>query len=65
MESQPAPAAAVEPSVETPSESLTFDDFYRREYRHVLALAFVLTGNRLAFHRCLRLAGCVGAASDL
>ncbi len=46
MESQPATAAAVEPSVEAHSESLTFDDFYRREYRHVLGLAFVLTGNQ-------------------
>src|SRR5215211_8631653 len=46
MESQPAAAAAVEPSVEAPGESLTFDDFYRREYRHVLGLAYVLTGNQ-------------------
>jgi RNA polymerase sigma-70 factor (ECF subfamily) len=46
MESQPATAAAVEPSVEAPSESLTFDDFYRREHRQVLGLAFVLTGNQ-------------------
>jgi RNA polymerase sigma-70 factor, ECF subfamily len=46
MESHGATAAAVDPSVEAGSESLTFDDFYRREYRHVLALAFVLTGNR-------------------
>jgi RNA polymerase sigma factor (sigma-70 family) len=50
MESQPATAAAVEASVEAaveaPSESLTFDDFYRQEYRHVLGLAFVLTGNQ-------------------
>jgi RNA polymerase sigma-70 factor (ECF subfamily) len=50
MESQPATAAAVESSVEAaveaPSESLTFDDFYRQEYRHVLGLAFVLTGNQ-------------------
>jgi RNA polymerase sigma factor (sigma-70 family) len=46
MESQPAAAAAVEPSVAAPGESLTFDDFYRREYRHVLGLAFVLTGNQ-------------------
>ncbi len=53
MESQPATAAAeptttaaVEPSVEASSESLTFDDFYRREHRHVLGLAFVLTGNQ-------------------
>jgi len=50
MESQPATAAAVEASVEaaaeTRGESLTFDDFYRREYRQVLGLAFVLTGNQ-------------------
>jgi RNA polymerase sigma factor (sigma-70 family) len=46
MESQPAAAAAVEPSVEASGESLTFDDFYRREYRQVLGLAFVLTGNQ-------------------
>src|SRR5262245_4365716 len=46
MESQPAAAAAVEPSVETASEPLTFDDFYRREHRQVLGLAFVLTGNQ-------------------
>jgi len=46
MESQAAPATAVEPSVETCGESLSFDDFYKREHRHVLALAFVLTGNQ-------------------
>ena len=52
MESQPATAAAVdatrEASVEPPveSESLTFDDFYRKEFRQVLGLAFVLTGNQ-------------------
>jgi len=46
MESQGVAAAAIEPSVEARSESLTFDDFYRREYRHVLGLAFVLTGNQ-------------------
>jgi RNA polymerase sigma factor (sigma-70 family) len=50
MESQAAPAAAVEPAVEPAveagGESLTFDDFYKREHRHVLALAFVLTGNQ-------------------
>jgi RNA polymerase sigma-70 factor (ECF subfamily) len=50
MENQPATADAVEASVdasvETRGESLTFDDFYRREYRHVLGLAFVLTGNQ-------------------
>ena len=46
----PAATAAVEPSVEAGSEagseSLSFDDFYRREHRHVLGLAFVLTGNQ-------------------
>jgi RNA polymerase sigma factor (sigma-70 family) len=46
MESQGATAAAVEPSVEATGDSLTFDDFYRREYGHVLGLAFVLTGNQ-------------------
>ena len=46
MESQAAPATAVEPSVEACGESLSFDDFYKREHRHVLALAFVLTGNQ-------------------
>jgi RNA polymerase sigma factor (sigma-70 family) len=46
MESQAAAAAAVEASVEACSESLTFDDFYRKEHRHVLGLAFVLTGNQ-------------------
>ena len=38
--------AAVEPQAEAGSESLTFDDFYRSEHRHVLGLAFVLTGNQ-------------------
>jgi RNA polymerase sigma factor (sigma-70 family) len=38
--------AAVEPPAEAGSESLSFDDFYRREHRHVLGLAFVLTGNQ-------------------
>jgi RNA polymerase sigma-70 factor, ECF subfamily len=38
--------AAVKPSVEIGSESLSFDDFYRSEHRHVLGLAFVLTGNQ-------------------
>jgi RNA polymerase sigma factor (sigma-70 family) len=46
MDSQAAPAAAVEPLIEAASESLSFDDFYKREHRHVLALAFVLTGNQ-------------------
>ena len=38
--------AAVQPPVEASSEPLSFDDFYRREHRHVLGLAFVLTGNQ-------------------
>ena len=38
--------AAVQPSVDGTSESLSFDDFYRQEHRHVLGLAFVLTGNQ-------------------
>jgi RNA polymerase sigma-70 factor, ECF subfamily len=38
--------AAVESPAETRGESLSFDDFYRREHRHVLGLAFVLTGNQ-------------------
>jgi RNA polymerase sigma factor (sigma-70 family) len=38
--------AAVEPQAEAGSESLSFDDFYRSEHRHVLGLAFVLTGNQ-------------------
>jgi RNA polymerase sigma factor (sigma-70 family) len=42
----PAATAAVEPAVEASNESLSFDDFYRREHRHVLGLAFVLTGNQ-------------------
>jgi RNA polymerase sigma-70 factor (ECF subfamily) len=58
MESQAATAApdedsaedsaedSVEQAVEVGSESLTFDDFYRSEFRHVLGLAFVLTGNQ-------------------
>ena len=46
MESQAAAAAAVEPAVQVGDESLSFADFYRREHRHVLGLAFVLTGNR-------------------
>ncbi len=37
--------AAVQPPVEVSGESLSFEDFYRREHRHVLGLAFVLTGN--------------------
>jgi RNA polymerase sigma factor (sigma-70 family) len=44
-ESQRAAPIVVGASVEAPSEALTFDDFYRREHRHVLGLAFVLTGN--------------------
>ena len=46
MESQAAAAAAVEPTVDVGHESLSFADFYRREHRHVLGLAFVLTGNQ-------------------
>ena len=38
--------AAVQPPVEASSRPLSFDDFYRREHRHVLGLAFVLTGNQ-------------------
>ena len=37
---------AVSRPVKASSEPLSFDDFYRREHRHVLGLAFVLTGNR-------------------
>jgi RNA polymerase sigma-70 factor, ECF subfamily len=37
--------AAVQPPVEVSGELLSFEDFYRREHRHVLGLAFVLTGN--------------------
>jgi RNA polymerase sigma factor (sigma-70 family) len=40
--------AAVHRPVEVSGELLSFDDFYRREYRHVLGLAFVLTGNQSA-----------------
>jgi RNA polymerase sigma-70 factor (ECF subfamily) len=57
MESQAATAAQAEdsaddsvepaePAVKADSESLTFDDFYRSEFRQVLGLAFVLTGNQ-------------------
>jgi RNA polymerase sigma factor (sigma-70 family) len=38
--------AAVQPSIDEPSGTLSFDDFYRREHQHVLGLAFVLTGNQ-------------------
>ncbi len=38
--------AAVQPPVEVSGKSLSFEDFYRQEHRHVLGLAFVLTGNR-------------------
>jgi RNA polymerase sigma-70 factor (ECF subfamily) len=38
--------AAVNGPVEVSSELLSFDDFYRSEHRHVLGLAFVLTGNQ-------------------
>ena len=37
--------AAVQPPVEVSGEPVSFDDFYRREHRRVLGLAFVLTGN--------------------
>jgi RNA polymerase sigma factor (sigma-70 family) len=40
--------AAIRRPVEESSELLSFDDFYRREHRHVLGLAFVLTGNQSA-----------------
>jgi RNA polymerase sigma-70 factor (ECF subfamily) len=46
MESHAAAAAAVQPTVDVGSESLSFADFYRREHRHVLGLAYVLTGNQ-------------------
>jgi RNA polymerase sigma factor (sigma-70 family) len=50
VESQRAAPAAVgapvDASVDASRETLTFDDFYRREHRHVLGLAFVLTGNQ-------------------
>jgi RNA polymerase sigma-70 factor, ECF subfamily len=45
VEPSSEPPAAVKP-VEPNSESLSFDDFYRSEHRHVLGLAFVLTGNQ-------------------
>jgi len=38
--------APVDASVDVSSETLSFDDFYRREHRHVLGLAYVLTGNQ-------------------
>lgn len=38
--------AAVPDPVAVSSDVLTFDDFYRKEHRQVLGLAFVLTGNR-------------------
>lgn len=40
------PLLAVSPPAEASEEPLSFDDFYRREHRHVLGLAFVLTGNQ-------------------
>ena len=45
MDSHGATAAALEPSVEAGSESLSFVDFYWRELRRVLGLAFVLNGD--------------------
>ena len=46
---QPAtaePPTAAKAPVAATGESLSFDEFYRREHRHVLGLAFVLTGNQ-------------------
>ena len=40
--------AAVPGPVEVSGELLSFEDFYRREHRNVLGLAFVLTGNTSA-----------------
>ena len=40
--------AAVRRPAEESTEPLSFEDFYRKEHRHVLGLAFVLTGNRSA-----------------
>ena len=38
--------AAVASPTEMSGERLSFDDFYRSEHRHVLGLAFVLTGSQ-------------------
>jgi RNA polymerase sigma factor (sigma-70 family) len=46
VEAAAAGADTIEPSSDASSESLTFDEFYRREHQHVLGLAFVLTGNQ-------------------
>jgi RNA polymerase sigma factor (sigma-70 family) len=43
---EPAVEPALEPAAEAGTEPLSFDDFYRTEHRHVLGLAFVLTGNQ-------------------
>ncbi len=40
--------AAVHNPVEESCEPLSFEDFYRKEHRQVLGLAFVLTGNQSA-----------------
>lgn len=40
--------AAVPSPIEVSDEPLLFDDFYRKEHRHVLGLAFVLTGSQPA-----------------
>lgn len=40
--------AAVPRPAEGSGEPLSFEAFYRQEHRHVLGLAFVLTGNRSA-----------------
>ena len=40
--------AAVPRPVEVSDAPLAFEDFYRREHRHVLGLAYVLTGNQSA-----------------
>ena len=39
--------AAVRRPAEESTEPLSFEDFYRKEHRHVLGLAFVLTGNQV------------------
>ena len=44
---RPSLAAVPRPAEES-VEPLSFEDFYRKEHRHVLGLAFVLTGNRSA-----------------
>jgi RNA polymerase sigma-70 factor (sigma-E family) len=44
---RPSLAAVPRPAEES-TEPLSFEDFYRQEHRHVLGLAFVLTGNQSA-----------------